>query len=51
MEAVEIHSANDAAVRFGRENSRSEECFLLLMNNRAKLSIKNNGFQRLYRFD
>lgn len=46
MEAVEIHSANDAAVALAEKIAGSEDAFVLLMNNRAKtLGLKNTVFK------
>lgn len=46
MEAVEIHSANDAAVALAEKVAGSEDAFVLLMNNRAReLGLKNTVFK------
>ena len=52
IEAVEIHSANDAAVALAEKIAGSEDAFVLMMNNRAKeLGLKGYRFQRLHRLD
>ncbi|HBN83352.1 MAG TPA: D-alanyl-D-alanine carboxypeptidase [Clostridiales bacterium] len=46
MEAVEIHSANDAAVALAEKVAGSEAAFVLLMNNRAKaMGLKDTNFK------
>lgn len=46
IEAVEIHSANDAAVALAEKIAGSEDAFVLLMNNRAKaMGLKDTVFR------
>jgi D-alanyl-D-alanine carboxypeptidase (penicillin-binding protein 5/6) len=46
IEAVEIHSANDAAVALAEKIAGSEDAFVLMMNNRAKeLGLKDTVFK------
>ncbi len=46
MEAVEIHSANDASVALAEKVAGTEDAFVLLMNNKAReLGLKDTNFR------